>query len=367
MKKFIAIALLSGAFFTSCGEYNKVLKSTDYEYKYEAAKSYFGKGQYTKASTLLEELITILKGTEDAQESLYMLAMAYYNQGDYITASHYFTTYYNTYLDHILKANYPDYPIVDNTPLTKAIGASPMEDRGDSRSLFWVNPDYVGEKIKFENDIFENVQWFMYHGKEYAVGAKAGHNNEFHNHNDVGSFMISKNGVISFYDAGPGIYNKQYFAPETRYTIMRCSSLGHSAPIVNGQAQKEGNRGICDIYALDKDGHFSFDMKNAYVVDTLTLLKREFNCNEDYFTITDTYEFTEAPTALVERFVSREPVILEDGVIKTGNSILVFDSDVVDAVTGSFSAQEGSKTIIHHVDFKPKKLDKNMSFTFKFM
>ena len=97
MKKYIAIALLSGAFFTSCGEYNKVLKSTDYEYKYEAAKSYFGNGQYTKAATILEELITILKGTDDAQESLYMLAMAYYNQGDYITASHYFTTYYNTY------------------------------------------------------------------------------------------------------------------------------------------------------------------------------------------------------------------------------------------------------------------------------
>ena len=97
MKKYIAIALLAGAFFTSCGEYNRVLKSTDYEYKYEAAKSYFGKGQYTKASAILEELITILKGTEDAQESLYMLAMSYYNQGDYITASHYFTSYYNTY------------------------------------------------------------------------------------------------------------------------------------------------------------------------------------------------------------------------------------------------------------------------------
>ena len=97
MKKYIAIALLSGAFLTSCGEYNRVLKSTDYEYKYEAAKSFFGKGQYTKASALLEELITILKGTENAQESLYMLAMSYYNQGDYITASHYFTSYYNTY------------------------------------------------------------------------------------------------------------------------------------------------------------------------------------------------------------------------------------------------------------------------------
>ena len=97
MKKYIAIALLSGAFLASCGEYNKVIKSTDYINKYEAAKSYFGQGQYLKATTLLEELIPILKGTSDAEESLYMLAMAYYNQGDYISASHYFSNYYNTY------------------------------------------------------------------------------------------------------------------------------------------------------------------------------------------------------------------------------------------------------------------------------
>lgn len=88
---------MTGTFFTSCGEYNKVLKSSDYEYKYEAAKSYFGKGQYVKSATILEELITILKGTDNAEESLYMLAMSYYNQEDYITASHYFTVYYNTY------------------------------------------------------------------------------------------------------------------------------------------------------------------------------------------------------------------------------------------------------------------------------
>ena len=97
MKKYIIIGLVSGSVLTSCGEYNKVLKSTDYEYKYEAAKSYFGKGQNTKAAAILEELITILKGTDKAEESLYMLGMTYYNQGDFITASHYFSTYYNTY------------------------------------------------------------------------------------------------------------------------------------------------------------------------------------------------------------------------------------------------------------------------------
>ena len=70
---------------SSCGEYNTVLKSTDYEFKYEAAKGYFAKGQNSRAATLLEELIPI------------MLAMTYFNQGDYISASHYFNVYYTTY------------------------------------------------------------------------------------------------------------------------------------------------------------------------------------------------------------------------------------------------------------------------------
>ena len=42
------MALLSAGVFSSCGEYNKVLKSQDYEYKYEAAKGYFAKGQNSR-------------------------------------------------------------------------------------------------------------------------------------------------------------------------------------------------------------------------------------------------------------------------------------------------------------------------------
>ena len=80
MKKNIIITLLAATVLSSCGEYNKLLKSTDYEYKYEAAKNYFAKGQYNRSATLLNELITILKGGDKAEESLYMLAMSYYNQ-----------------------------------------------------------------------------------------------------------------------------------------------------------------------------------------------------------------------------------------------------------------------------------------------
>lgn len=97
MKKNILITLLAAILLSSCGEYNKLLKSTDYEYKYEAAKNYFAKGQYNRAATLLNELIAILKGTDKAEESLYMLGMSYYNQKDYQTAAQSFIQYYNVY------------------------------------------------------------------------------------------------------------------------------------------------------------------------------------------------------------------------------------------------------------------------------
>ena len=97
MKKNILLTLLAALLLSSCGEYNKLLKSTDYEYKYEAAKNYFAKGQYNRAATLLNELVAILKGTDKAEESLYMLGMSYYNQKDYQIAAQTFIQYYNVY------------------------------------------------------------------------------------------------------------------------------------------------------------------------------------------------------------------------------------------------------------------------------
>ena len=97
MKKNILICVLAACMLSSCGEYNKLLKSTDYEYKYEAAKAYYAKGQYTRSITLLNELIAILKGTDKAEESLYMLGMSYYNQQDYQTAAQTFIQYLKDY------------------------------------------------------------------------------------------------------------------------------------------------------------------------------------------------------------------------------------------------------------------------------
>lgn len=97
MKKYIGICFGLLWVLTSCNTYNKILKSTDYEYKYEAAKEYYMSGKFSKAVVILDEMISIMKGTDKAEETLFMAGMCYYGMEDYETASHYFTTYYNSY------------------------------------------------------------------------------------------------------------------------------------------------------------------------------------------------------------------------------------------------------------------------------
>ena len=89
--------VLFAIILSSCGEYNKILKSTDNDLKYTYAKKYFQDGKYTQAITLLQDLVPIYKGTSKAEESLYMLAQSYYNTKDYLSATEMFTTYYSTY------------------------------------------------------------------------------------------------------------------------------------------------------------------------------------------------------------------------------------------------------------------------------
>ena len=82
---------------TGCGEYNRVLKSNDYNYKYEYAKKAFEEKKYVQASTILADIVKILKGTDKAEESLYLLALSNYENKDYANSGSYFKTYYTHY------------------------------------------------------------------------------------------------------------------------------------------------------------------------------------------------------------------------------------------------------------------------------
>lgn len=97
MKKVVYIFLLVVVTLTSCDTFNKVFKTNDYDYRYEAAKAYYLEGNYTKASQLLETMITMLKGGDKAEESLILLARCYYESRDYETASQYFKVHYSNY------------------------------------------------------------------------------------------------------------------------------------------------------------------------------------------------------------------------------------------------------------------------------
>lgn len=82
---------------TSCTEYSRVLKSKDLDYRFDYAKRAYENGKYVQASTLLTDLITPLKGGPKGEEALYLLAMSYYQNKDYLNSGVYFKTYYSRY------------------------------------------------------------------------------------------------------------------------------------------------------------------------------------------------------------------------------------------------------------------------------
>lgn len=97
MKRKVMLLFCSAILLASCSEYSYVLKTTDYEYKYEMAKACYAKGQYRRSAELLGGVLAVMKGTARAEESLYLLAMSEYGAGDYETAASYFKKYYQSY------------------------------------------------------------------------------------------------------------------------------------------------------------------------------------------------------------------------------------------------------------------------------
>lgn len=94
--KYLILSLLA-LLVCSCGEYQRVLKSTDYNYKFEYAKQAFEQGRYLQAATLFKECCTVFKGTDRAEESFYLLGMSYFENRDYISSGSTFRTYYQRY------------------------------------------------------------------------------------------------------------------------------------------------------------------------------------------------------------------------------------------------------------------------------
>jgi outer membrane protein assembly factor BamD len=90
---FVALLVVTA----SCSEYQKLLKSSDSDLKYEKAMAYYEKGDYMRASTLFQDLIRVYRGTEKSETSHYILADCLYKMKDYLMAGHYFTQFVQDY------------------------------------------------------------------------------------------------------------------------------------------------------------------------------------------------------------------------------------------------------------------------------
>ena len=81
MYRYLTI-LLAAIALTSCGEYQRVLKSNDADYRLDYAKRAFEEKKYTQAATVLENVSQVFKGSEKAEDALYLLALSNYENKD---------------------------------------------------------------------------------------------------------------------------------------------------------------------------------------------------------------------------------------------------------------------------------------------
>jgi outer membrane protein assembly factor BamD len=90
MRNFALIAIAFLLILSSCSDYSKIVKSTDYEFKYKKAVEYYEAKDYVKSSTLFKELINIVRGTSRADKVYYYYAKSQFGVKDNLMAGHYF-------------------------------------------------------------------------------------------------------------------------------------------------------------------------------------------------------------------------------------------------------------------------------------
>ena len=133
----------------------------------------------------------------------------------------------------------------------------------------------------------------------FTLAAKAGHNQESHNHNDVGSFMLFYNGYPAMIDAGAGTYTKDY-----NQLWVHSSAYHNLLPIINGNVQEEGRKYSASNVSYSNHLNevlFSQDISKTYP-DSVGVIKWESIYRHQKgkaITISQTFELKENPSEIV--------------------------------------------------------------------
>lgn len=149
-------------------------------------------------------------------------------------------------------------------------------------------------------------------GHLWEFAAKAGHNDEHHNHNDCGSFLLNIDAAPALVEIGAPEYTRAFFS-DKRYEDTAARSLGHSVPCVNGHEQSPGREFSSTVLAavVNTDRvEFSADLAKAYPpAANLVSLRRDwiFEKTAGRLTVADTCELA-APGSFETMLVTESPV-----------------------------------------------------------
>ncbi len=91
------VLLLTLFIITSCGEYEKLLKSADYQLKKEKVYEYYDDGKYSRVIELLTQVLPRYRATEEAEQLDWINAQAHFRTRDYMMAGSYFHSFADTY------------------------------------------------------------------------------------------------------------------------------------------------------------------------------------------------------------------------------------------------------------------------------
>ncbi len=194
------------------------------------------------------------------------------------------------------------------------------------RVLIWQFSDNTSKKEKANTVYSAYANQLIVNKTKYSFAFKGGHNDEPHNHNDLGSFIYSDSDGQVFCDLGSGRYTKDYFDNSKRYGIFCNSSFSHSVPIINGMPQPYGKKFNAKI--IYENNLAVCDMTNAYDKAEMTSLIRRAEIKENGILLTDNFTFTKA-LSVTERFVSQRKAKSEDGVLIFGNTRMYYPVDEI--------------------------------------
>lgn len=133
MKYLLYIVLFTSLLLGSCGEYEKLLKSSDTELKKSKAKEFFDDGQFVKSSELLSQIIPRYRASAEAEELSWMYAMSFLGMKDYLMAGSYFEQFIEQFPfgvhaeEALFYSPYCDYKLSPRPALDQEYTASAIE------------------------------------------------------------------------------------------------------------------------------------------------------------------------------------------------------------------------------------------------